>query len=181
MLAILAGTAATFTNSEVDGDVAVSPGTALTRTSSGISGEQHINDAVAEAARDEFDDVFGELAKTPRSRVLKGTLDGEKLAPGVYDIEGAAALTGTLILEGLGLYLIRVGAALTATGLRVVLTGGAQVSGVTWRAEAAVTLTDSEMSGRVLAGAAATITRGKLHGELWARGAVTVTGAEVGA
>lgn len=181
MLTILAGSAATFTDSEICGDVAISPGAALTKTNSTISGEENVDDAVAAAGRAEFDELFDDLGKSPKGSVLTGTLDGLRLAPGVYDVEAAAAFTGVLILDGLGKYLIRVGAALTATGFKVALAGGARVRDVIWRAEAAVTLTDSRMSGRVLAGAAATITRGQLRGQLWARGAVTATGAQIGA
>ena len=81
------------------------------------------------------------------------------------------------------------GGALTGTGLKVVMTGGATCNNdvIWWTADAA-TLTDSAFIGSIFAGAAVEITRATLAGQVLAggsltttdqTGAVTLTGTEV--
>jgi hypothetical protein len=104
------------------------------------------------------------------------------LAPGVYCFDAAATLTGTLTLAGpaTATWLFKIGTigtgALTATGLTVLMAGGASPCNVTWWVAQAATLTDSTFVGTITAGAAITLTRGTLEGRTFAQNDVTITG-----
>jgi len=110
------------------------------------------------------------------------------LAPGVYCFSAAVTFTTTtLTLDGTtnpnGIWIFKVAAALTGTGLQVVMANGAQACNVFWSVGAGVTLTDSLFQGTILAGAtggAITITRGSLIGRALANGAVTLSGPTTG-
>jgi hypothetical protein len=70
---------------------------------------------------------------------------------------------------------------LTGTNFSVVAQGGAPLAcnNVYWQVAEAVTMTDSQFVGTVLAGAAVTLTRGTFNGDALAKAAVTLTGVTV--
>jgi hypothetical protein len=185
--AVLGGSAVTCTTSSVTGDVGVSPGTALTLTSCPIAGGTvHANDAAAVSARRDFDTAYAALALERCDRELTGSLAGQTLAPGVYCFTAASTSTGgVLTLDGPanGRWLFKVGTsgtgALTGTGFSVVMRGGGTSCNVFWRVAEAVTATDSNFQGTILAGAAITLTGGTLVGRALAQAAVTMTGTNV--
>ena len=96
---------------------------------------------------------------------------GETLYPGVYDIPGAASITGTLTLDGQNdpdaLFVVRAtGAFNTGAGVNVILTNGATAKNVFWVAEGAVGLGSlTKISGTLFS-----------HGAAVAGGDSTVTG-----
>ncbi len=183
--AVLGGPAVTLTNSTVIGDVGVALSTALTNTESTIAGNIHAGDVVAAQAYNDFLSASDALAAKQCDVVLTGTLAGQTLAPGVYCFDAAATLTGQLILAGPsnGIWIFKIGTsgtgALTGTSFSVVMANGGQAGNVYWQVAEAVTMTDSDFKGTILAGAAITMTRGSLVGRALAEAAVTLTGVAV--
>jgi len=210
--AILGGTNVTCTSPGViTGDVGVSPGSAFTNTGCAISGGTPPATAAAAAlARTDFLNAYAALKdpqQTPCTPPListaaftdnvPGTLGtgGPPLGnipPGVYCFTAAVAFTRTtLTLDGTtdpnGIWIFKVAAALTGTGLQVVLANGAQPCNVFWAVDAAATLTTSAppslFQGNLLAGdptgGSITTTGGALVGRALANVAMTVTGTAV--
>jgi hypothetical protein len=189
--AVLANAAVTCTGGTIDGDVGTfltAPPGAITLTEGClVSGALDIGGSAAVAAYNDFLDQYAALAPQPGDicPLITGTLAGQSLAPGVYCVSSEAK-TGVLTLSGNAnsTWLIKVpSGALTGTSFSVVLAGGAQACNVTWWVDAAVTMTDSDLKGNVLAGAAITVTRGTFAGNAWAGAAgvgdVTFTQAAV--
>jgi hypothetical protein len=149
-----------------------------------INGALDIGGPAAVAAYNAFLAQYAALAPQlgDNCPVIAGTLAGGEFAPGVYCVSSEAK-TGVLTLRGgsNATWLIKVpSGALTGTNFQVILAGGAQACNVTWWVDAAVTMTDSDLKGNVLAGAAITLTRGTFAGNAWAGadgvGDVTSTG-----
>jgi len=190
--AVLANAAVTCTGGSIVGDVgtfqAPPPG-AFTDTNCPVDGSIHLGDGLAEQAYEDFLAEYDALADVACDELLTGTLDNETLTPGVYCFEAAAALTGTLTLDGSSsdTWLFKIGSlgtgALTGTNFEVVLDGGGEPCNVTWWVAEAATMTDSDFIGSILAGAAITLTRGTFHGNAWAGasgvGDVTIMGTAV--
>jgi hypothetical protein len=187
---VLANQAVTCTDGIIAGGVGTfqaAPTGSITQTSCPISGGVEVGTAGAVQAFNSFLTQYSAL--TPQAgddcTVLSGTLDGVTLAPGAYCFPAAAALTGTLTLDGPsnGLWSFSVGTlgtgALTGTNFSVVLASGAQACNITWWVAEAATLTTSNFLGNILAGAAITLTGGTFHGDIWSRADVTVTGTEL--
>lgn len=190
--AVLANAAVTCTDGTITGNVGTfqaSPTGSFTDTNCEVDGSIHIGDGRAQQAYEAFLATYAALAEADCDEVLTGTLDGVTLPPGVYCFEAAAALTGTLTLDGSSndTWLFKVGTggtgALTGTDFEVVLAGGADECNVTWWVAQAATMTDADFIGSILAGAAITLTRGTFHGNAWAGasgvGDVTITGTAV--
>lgn len=177
------GGAVTCTDSTIIGDVGSSGLRAsVTRTSCKIDGA--VIAPVSAGVVNDFDSAYAalEAVECPATS-LTGTLDGITLTPGVYCFDAAAALTGTLTLNGGAndTWLIKIGTeavgALEGSDFNVVMIGGGSPCNVTWWVDAAVTMTDSNFIGTILAGAAITVTGGTFDGSALARAAVTITGA----
>jgi Ice-binding-like/VPDSG-CTERM motif len=167
--AILGGTAVTFSGlgtTTVVGDVGVSPGTAITGTAnlSQTGGTTHYNDAVAILARSAVTTAYNDAASTvlhPTTGTIAGSLlGGLNLGPGVYD-GGALALTGVLTLTGGAndFWIFRAASSLTtASGSRVLLSGGADACNVFWQVTSSATLgANSFFDGTILASASITL------------------------
>ncbi len=189
---VLANAAVTCTDGSIIGDVGTfltDPPGAVTLTNCPVDGSIHIGDGAAKQAYNAFLAQYAALALVPCDSVLTGTLAGVTLAPGVYCFDAAAALTGTLTLNGGSndTWLFKIGTlapgALTGTNFSVVLAGGAQACNVTWWVDAATTMSTSAFQGNILAGAAISMTGGTLNGNAWAGAAgvgdVTFTGTAV--
>jgi hypothetical protein len=112
-------------------------------------------------------------------------LTGETITPGIYCVNAAGATppTGTLTLDAGGdpdaVFIFLVEGAFTGTGFNVVTTNGADPCNVYWQVDAAATLTGSNFSGTILAGAAITLTDSILNGNAYAGAAVTLTDSVV--
>lgn len=183
--AVLANAAATCTDGSIVGDVGTfqaTPTGSFAQTNCPVTGSIHIGDRAAISAYNNFLAEYAALA--PESgdvcTMLTGTLDGVTLSPGTYCFDAAAALTGTLTLDGSGSYLFQIGTsgtgALTGTNFNVVLANGAQACSVTWWVAEAATMTTSNFVGSILAGAAITLTGGTFAGNVWSMADVTITG-----
>jgi Ice-binding-like len=193
---VLGGQAVTCTNSVITGDVGVSPTPAFTNAGCTIAGNTPpATDVAAALARTAFLSTYNALGLMPcgqtfSTAVFTGNVPAlGPLAPGVYCFPAAVTFTDTtLTLDGStnpsGIWVFKVGAALTGSGFHVVLANGAQACNVFWSVGAAVTLSTSTLQplfqGNILAGNAAggsvTITGGSLIGRVLANVAVTMTG-----
>lgn len=128
----------------ISGQVGISPGCAVTGFPPGVSGAQHKCDAVALKAKTDLTGAYTRTANAPcpATHNLSGqNLGGKTLTPGVYCQTTAPTLTGTLTLNGSGVYIFQIGSTLiTATGARVVLIGGAQPCEIFWQVSSSATL-----------------------------------------
>lgn len=188
--AVLAGSAITNTGATgiegtAGGDVGLFPGTAYTggETVTLTGGAIHINDAVAQVAKDDlviaYDDAVG---RAPVTRIPT-ELGGTTLIPGVYDsADGTFQITGTLTLDAQGdpegVFIFKSASTLiTASGSNVLLTNSARYCRVFWPVGSSATLgTNSSFAGHILAMTSITANTGAdVQGQLLARnGAVTL-------
>jgi Ice-binding-like len=102
---------------------------------------------------------------------VAGDLGGRTLTPGLYKSATTLAITGTLTLDGAGVYIFQVGTGLTVnTGAAVVLSGGATADNIFWQVGSAATLgTTADFKGTIMAGTAVTIATGaRLNGRAMA-------------
>jgi hypothetical protein len=156
--AVLGGTTVTNTGpTTITGDLGVSPGAAITGLGSiTVSGAVHAADALALQAQNDVTTAYNALASAPCTQSFTGTaveIGGQTLTPGVYCYSSSAQLTGTLTLNGNGVYIFKMASTLTtATGSRVVLMGGATSCNVFWQVGSSADLfTNSTFVGSVLA------------------------------
>jgi hypothetical protein len=181
--AVLAGTP-NITNTGptwISGEVGISPGCAVTGFPPGVSGAQHRCDAVALKAKTDLAGAYTRAmnAPCPGTNNFTGVnLGGKTLVPGVYCQTTAPTLTGTLTLNGSGVYIFQIGSTLiTATGARVVLIGGAQPCEIFWQVSSSATLhVSTSFVGNIMALTSIAMQTGAtLEGRALARnGAVTL-------
>jgi hypothetical protein len=196
---VLGGQAVTCTNSVITGDVGVSPTPAFANAGCTIAGNTPpATDVAAALARAAFLSAYNALGLMPCGQTFStAAFTGNvpalgPLAPGVYCFPAAVTFTDTtLTLDGStnpnGIWVFKVGAALTGSGFHVVLANGAQACNVFWSVGAATTLSTSTLpplfQGNILAGNAAggsvTITGGSLIGRVLANVAITMTGTNI--
>lgn len=184
--AVLAGTTVTAAipngPSWISGSLGVSPGCAVTGFPPSVqSGAQHKCDAVALQAKSDLAGAYtrAKNAPCPATHNLSGVnLGGKTLVPGVYCQTTAPTLTGTLTLNGSGVYIFQIGSTLvTATGARISLIGGAQPCEIFWQVSSSATLFPSTaFVGNIMAlTSIAMQTQATLEGRALARnGAVTL-------
>lgn len=180
--AVLAGTTVTNTGpSSITGQLGVSPGSAVTGFPPGTSGAQHKADAVALTAQTDLTAAYTNAAGQPCPGTNNFTgvnLGGKILVPGVYCQTTAPTLTGTLTLNGSGVYIFQIGSTLvTAPGASVVLIGGALPCQVFWQVASSATIaTSTTFLGNIMALTSIGMQTGaSLNGRALARsGAVTL-------
>jgi hypothetical protein len=180
--------ASTVTNTGptiVTGDLGVSPGTAVTGFPPGTvtGGIIHAGDATALSAQADAHIAYAALVAEPCGTNLTGKILGTSpgavtLSPGVYCFNTSAQLTGTLTLNGSGVYVFQMGTTLTtASNSSVVLANGATAGNVFWQVGSSSTLgTNTVFTGSVLALISDTVTTGtSVNGRVFAlTGAVTL-------
>ncbi len=180
--AVLAGTTVTNTGpSWITGQLGVAPGSAVTGFPPGTSGVQHKGDSVATTAQTNLTAAYTNAAAQPCPGTNNFTgvnLGGKNLVPGVYCQTTAPSLTGTLTLNGSGIYIFQIGSTLvTASGARVVLIGGAQPCQIFWQVGSSATIaTSTTFIGNIMALTSIAMQTGAtLNGRALARnGAVTL-------
>jgi hypothetical protein len=175
--AILAGQGVTNTGpSVISGNVGTSPAAAVTGFPPGlVNGAIHRADAVALQAESDLTTAYNDAAGRTGAALLP-QLGGQTLTPGVYN-GGALNLTGTLTLNGPGVYIFTATSSLiTATGSRVNLTNGANPCDVFWQVTSSATLNGPTFVGTVMALTSITVGNGvHVAGRLLARnGSVTL-------
>ena len=152
--AVLAGTTITNTGSTtITGDVGLHPGDAITGFASvTLNGAQHIGDAVASGAKDDLVGAYNDAAGATPVNNVPTELGGTTLTPGVY-ASATLGLTGTLTLDGQGVYIFQAGSTLiTAPGSSVELINGASACDVYWQVGSSATLdTTTSFKGTIMA------------------------------
>jgi Ice-binding-like len=180
--------ASTVTNTGptiITGDLGVSPGTAVTGFPPGTvtGGTIHAGDATAATAQADAHTAYAALVAEPCGTNLTGQILGTSpaavtLSSGVYCFNSSAQLTGTLTLNGNGVYVFQMGSTLTtASNSSVVLANGATAGNVFWQVGSSVTLgTNTVFVGSILALISDTVTTGtSVAGRVFAlTGAVTL-------
>lgn len=120
------------------------------------------------------------VALTPDTNLSGQDLGGMTLPPGVYRFDTSAQLTGTLILDGNGVYVFQIGSTLTTAAASIVsLINGALPGNVFWQVGSSATLgTTTAFKGNILAVASITATNGAtVDGRLFADSDDDGTGA----
>jgi LPXTG-site transpeptidase (sortase) family protein len=174
----------TCTNGTITGDVG-SSGAAASVVQTSCTTLGSIIAPVSSQVVADFNSAYAAYAQIPCDSTLTGTLAAVTLSPGVYCFDAAAALTGTLTLDGpsTATWIFRIGTggtgALTGTSFSVVMAGGGLPCNVNWQVAEAATMTDSNFIGTILAGADITLTRGTFAGNALATAGVTITGTNL--
>ena len=175
---VLAGSAVTNTGpTVVTGNVGVFPGTSISGFPPGsiVSGFQHSADSVAQQAQSDLNTAYTDAAtRACGTTIPGGLLGGLTLTPGVYCM-GAGNLTGTLTLNGAGVYIFQMANSLTtASSSSVALTNGAAACGVWWQVTSSATIgTSTAMVGNILALTSITMnTNATLNGRALTRNAL---------
>jgi hypothetical protein len=174
----------------ITGDLGVSPGSAVTGFPPGsvTGGTMHAGDASVTAAQTAAHTAYNNLLAQPCGTNLTGKTLGTspgavKLSPGVYCFDSSAQLTGTLRLNGKGVYVFKIGSTLTtASNSSVTLANGATAGKVFWQITSSSTLgTNTAFEGSILANISDTVTTGaSVTGRVIAlTGAVTLSGNRI--
>jgi hypothetical protein len=160
--AVLSGAGMTNTGpSWISGWIGAS-GAGITGFPPGTAGPQHAGDAVYTTAETDLTAAYGAAVQTCTADYSGVNLGGKTLGPGVYcQTSGAVpspTLTGTLTLNGSGVYIFLIGTTaapttlITAPSAKVVLIGGAQPCQVFWRVTTSATLaTSTQFVGTIMA------------------------------
>jgi hypothetical protein len=178
--AVLAGSEITNTGTTtITGDIGSHPTAPSLGGTITLIGTNHGNDAVTAQAKNDLVTAYNDAAGRATTQYLTGTdLGTLTLTPGVYSFNSSAQLTGTLTLDGMGVYIFKIGSTLTtASNSIVALINGAQAANVFWQVGSSATLgTSSTFKGIILALTSITVTTGaNVEGRLLAQnGAVTL-------
>ena len=156
--AVLAGAGLTNTNSSwISGAIGAS-GAGITGFPPGTAGPQHAGDGVYTTAETDLTTAYANAVQTCTADYTGVNLGGLTLGPGVYCQTTAPTLTGTLTLNGSGIYIFLIGTTaapttlVTASASKVVLIGGAQPCQVFWRVTSSATLnTTTQFVGTIMA------------------------------
>jgi Ice-binding-like len=184
---VLAGSTITSTGPTViTGNLGLSPGTAVTGFPPGkVTGAMHVADANAGKAKTDLVQAYTDAKNALTTVDMTGKdLGGKNLTPGVYAFSSAAALTGILTLHGGGVYIFKVGSALTvAASSRVLVKGGANACSIWWQVGTSATLlAASNLQGNLMAQDDITLVAGAsiLDGRALARtGALTLAASHI--
>jgi len=148
--AVLAGTTITNTGATtITGDVGVHPGkTATGFTTVTLHGAKHLGDAVALSAKNSLVTAYNDAAGAKPVTNVPAELGGTTLKAGVY-ASATLGLTGTLTLDGTGVFIFQAGSTLiTAPNSKVALINGASACNVYWQVGSSATLdTSTKLQG----------------------------------
>lgn len=176
-------TAAGGAGTIINGDVGSSPSASITGFPPAVvllPYGLHFNDAAAIAAQAADVALFTELNTGPCTDTVGAQMSAVTFGPGVHCFSSTAdlAASGVMTLSGNGLYIFRVGSALTANVLSTVSFAGVDACNVFWRVTDAATLNGVNFVGTVVAQAGVTLgVNAQLAGRALATvGPVTLSG-----
>ena len=133
-----------------------------------VNGTIDAADVIAQHAQASLVIAYNDAkGRTTNAIGVAGDLGGRTLTPGLYKSATTLAITGTLTLDGPGVYIFQMGTGLTVnTGAMVVLAGGATADNIFWQVGSAATLgTTADFKGTIMAGTTVTIANGaRLNG-----------------
>ena len=177
--AVLAGTTITNTGpSWITGAIgAGAAGIAPGSFPPGTAGPQHVNDGVYTTAQTDLTNAYANAVQPCTTDYSGVNLGGLTLVPGVYCQTTAPTLTGTLTLNGSGIYIFLIGTTaapttlVTANSAQVVLINGAQPCQIFWRVTSSATIAPSTaFEGTIMANIAISMQTGAtLFGRALAR------------
>jgi len=188
---LLAASTITNSGSSIDnGDLGLYPGTSVTGFPPGVvAGVTNVNNAAAIQAQTDALAAYT-FGNAQTATPISSTLDGQTLTPGVYSESSgtfhlASSGTGTLTLNGAGVYIFKCASTLTtgAGGIPIInLTNGALAKDVYWIVGSSATINSGSpgtFQGTIIADASITNTSGGVvNGRLIAlTGAVTLSAA----
>ena len=154
------GAIANTGTSAIKGDMGTNIGAISGFETSSNSGNQYNADSVSRQTCVDLVNAYNQLVVIPATNTTHTPTFGTNelpLIPGVYTINGAASIGGTLTLDGRGnvnsVFIFRInGAFSTGASSAIVLTNGASACNVYWVAEGAVAMAASTvMKGTVIA------------------------------
>ena len=171
--AVLAGTTVTNTGpSTISGDLGVDPGSAVTGAPLVEPPYSTFTaDSVALGAKNDLTTAYNQAATGEGTPTQVGTtvgdLTGLTLTSGVYQTgtipgtpnDGAMSLSGTLTLNGSGVFIFQTGSSLTM-GTSSVVTGTASPCDVFWQVGSSATLDGPTFEGTVMAATSITLDPG---------------------
>jgi len=177
--AVLAGTTITntgpswITGAIGSGAAGIAPGS----FPPGTAGPQHVNDGVYTQAETDLTNAYANAVQPCTTDYSGVNLGGLTLVPGVYCQTTAPTLTGTLTLNGSGIYIFLIGTTaapttlVTANSASVVLINGAQPCQIFWRVTSSATIAPSTaFEGTIMANIAISMQTGAtLFGRALAR------------
>src|ERR1700680_2590424 len=97
----------------ITGRLALSPGTSVTGFPPATVGAQDVANGAALQARNDATTAYNNAALETPFVTLSADLGGMTLVPGIYRYSSSAGLTGTLTLNGGGLYMFQIGSTMT--------------------------------------------------------------------
>jgi Ice-binding-like len=127
----------------ITGRMALSPGTSVTGFPPATSGPMDIANGAALQARNDASTAYTNAAgETPFvSLTSPGDIGGQTLVPGIYRFSSSVGLTGTVTLNGGGIYIFQIGSTITtASSSRVLLINGAQPCDIFWQVGSSATI-----------------------------------------
>jgi len=170
--AVLAGAGVTNTGSStVSGDLGTYPTPSITGFPPGLVEAPYTTfdaDSVALGAKNDLTTAYGQAATGEGPATQEGTTAGDliglTLTSGVYQTgntlgtanDGAMSLTGTLTLNGTGVFIFQTGSSLTM-GTSSVVTGTASPCDVFWQVGSSATLNGPTFMGTVMASTSITV------------------------
>jgi len=169
--AVMGGSAVTNTGpTTIDGNLGVYPGTSITGAGSiALTGTMDLGGAVAQQAQSDLKSAYNGLAAMPVTDVLTGQdLGGLTLAPGVYEFNSSAQLTGIVTLDAQGNdnagWMFLIGSTLTtasSSGVTFINLGSNPEDALFWNVGSSATLgTGTAFAGNILASQSITLGTG---------------------
>jgi hypothetical protein len=130
--------------SVIQGNLATYPIASVTGFPPGIiTGHEELATPAAKQAQTDETAAYTYCKSQAYNKDLTGTdLAGQTLTPGVYKFSSTAAISasGTLTLNGNGIYIFQIGSAITTgANAKIVLTGGATAGCIFWQVGSSVT------------------------------------------
>lgn len=182
---ILSGSAVNFINPStptvVTGDIGATKVIPAAGPST-LNGNMHIKDSTYSSAMSALAFAISDANSRQCSQTFSSVeIGGQTLMPGTYCFSGNAQITGTLALNGPGIYIFKVAGALTTmSNSQVALENGASASQIFWSVGGSASLgTGSSFFGTILgAGAISQGSSSTVIGRLLSQSTIAISGID---